>query len=110
MTVANSFPLLAGVSGGVKACIAALVRYAGSGNGIARFELLHLLFLGHFFSGGAGGANQSVCLLSCLSIDESIGRRSLTCILSKPFHVNQQTVAICGCFDIAQLSIVTNPA
>ena len=55
-TVANSFPLLAGVSGGVKACIAALVRYAGSGHGIARFELLHLLFLGRFFAGGVGGA------------------------------------------------------
>ena len=80
-TVANSFPLLAGVSGGVKACIAAMVRYVGSGHGMARFELLHLLFLGHFFAGDVGGANQFVCFLSCLSINESIGRRSLACTL-----------------------------
>ena len=79
-TVTNSFPLLAGVSGSVTACIAALVRYVSSGHGMARFELLHSLFLGRFFTGGVGGAHQSVCFLSCLSINGSIGRRSLTCI------------------------------
>ena len=93
-TVANSFPLLAGVSGGVQACIAVLVRYASSGHGMAKFELSHLLFLGRIFTGGVGGANRSVCLLSCLSINASIGCRSLTCISSKHFHVNQMTVAI----------------
>ena len=80
-TVANNFPLLAGVSGGVKACIATLVRYVGSGYGMARFELSLLLVLECFFSGGVGGAHQSVCFLSHLSIYEGIGRRSLTCIL-----------------------------
>ena len=67
--VANSFPFLAGVSGGVKASIAALVRYVGSGHGMAKFELYHLLFLGRFFAVGVGGAHQSVCFLSRLSID-----------------------------------------
>ena len=57
VTVANSFPLLAGISGGVKACIAALVRYVGTEHGMARFDLLHLLFLGCFFAGGVGGAH-----------------------------------------------------
>ena len=71
-TVTNSFLLLAGVSGGVKACIAALVRYIGSGHGMARFELLHLLFLGHFFAGGVGGAHRFVCLLSRLSTSEVV--------------------------------------
>jgi hypothetical protein len=80
VTVANSFPFLADVSGVFKTCIAALVRYVSSGHGMARFELLHLLFLGRFFAGGVGGVHQSVCFLSCLSINESIGRRSLTCI------------------------------
>ena len=56
-TVANSFPLLAGVSGGVEACIAALVIYVGYGHGMARFVLLHSLFLGRFFAGGVGGAH-----------------------------------------------------
>ena len=51
-TFANSSPLLAGVSGGVKACIAVLVRYANSRHGMVKFELLHLLF-----AGGAGGEN-----------------------------------------------------
>ena len=51
-TVADSFPLLAGVSGGVKACVAALVRYVGSGHDMAMFELSHSLFLGRFFAGG----------------------------------------------------------
>ena len=63
-TVANGFPLLAGVSGGVKACIAVLVRYASSVHGMANFELSYLLFLGRFFAGGVGGANRSVCFLS----------------------------------------------
>ena len=57
MTVANSFPLLAGVSGGVNACIAALVRYVGSKHGMAKFELSHSLFLGRIFAGGVGGAH-----------------------------------------------------
>ena len=74
-TVANSFPLLAGVSGVVKACIAVLVRYASSMHGMAKFDLSRLLLLGRFFAGGAGGANQSVCFLSCLPIDEISGRR-----------------------------------
>ena len=107
VTVANSFPLLAGVSGGVKACIEALVWYVGSEHGMAKFELLHLLFLGQSFAVGVGGAYQSVCFLSCLSIDEIIGCSSLTCISSKPFHVNRRKFAIC---DIARLSTVTNPA
>ena len=93
-TVANGFPLLAGVSGGVTACIAVLVRYASSVHGMENFELSHLLFLGRFFAGGVGGANRSVCFLSCLSIDEIIGRMSLTCISSTTFHVSQQAVAI----------------
>ena len=79
-TVANSFPPLAGVSGGVKACVAALVRYVGSGHDMAMFEMSNLLFLGRFFAGSVGGAHRSVCFLSCLSIGEIIGRRSLTCI------------------------------
>ena len=94
VTVATSFPLLAGVSGGVKACIAVLVRYVSSVQGMAKFELSHLFRLGRFFAGGAGGANRSVCFLSRLSFDEIIGRRSLTCTSSTPFHVNQQTVVI----------------
>ena len=44
--VADSPLFLAGVSGGVKACIAVLVRYASSGHGMAKLELLHLLLLG----------------------------------------------------------------
>jgi hypothetical protein len=94
VTVAASFPLLAGVSGGVKACIAVLVRYASSVHGMAKFELSHLLLLGRFFAGGAGDANRSVCFLSCLPIDEIIGRRSLTCTSSTPFRANQRTVSI----------------
>ena len=65
-TVAIKPPLLTGVSRVSKACIVALVRYVGSGNGMARFVLLHLLFLGRFFAGGVGGAHQSACNLSCL--------------------------------------------
>jgi len=109
-TVANSFPFLAGVSGGVKVCIAVLVRYASSKHGMTKFDLFHLLFLLRIFAGGVGSAHQSVCLLSCLSINESIGCRSLTCISSTPFHVNQRTVAILGCLGIARFLIVTNPA
>ena len=92
--VATSFHLLAGVSGGVKACIVVLVRYASSVHGMEKFELSHLFLLGRFFAGGAGGANQSVCFLSRFSFDEIIGQRSLTCTSSTPFHVNQRTVAI----------------
>ena len=47
-TVANSFPLLDGLSGGVKTCVAVMVRYVNSGHVIAKLELLHLLFLGRF--------------------------------------------------------------
>ena len=78
-TVATSFPLLGGVSGGVEACIAVLVRYASSVNGMAKFDLLHSLLLGSFFAGGAGGSNRSVCFLSRLPSNEIIGLRSLTC-------------------------------
>ena len=56
-TVANSFPLLAGVSGGVKACIVVMVRYASSMHGMAKFKLLNSLVLGCLITGGAGGAN-----------------------------------------------------
>ena len=56
-TVANSFTLLASMSGVVKACIAALVRYVNSGHGMAKFELLHLLFLGRIFIESIGGAH-----------------------------------------------------
>ena len=59
-TVANSSPLLAGVSEGVKACIVALVRYVDSGHGMAKFELSHLWFLRRFFAGGVGGAHRSI--------------------------------------------------
>jgi hypothetical protein len=79
-TVAHSFPPLAGMPGGVEACVDVLVRYVGSGHDMAMFELSYLLFLERFSAGGVGGANQSVCFLSCLSINESIRRRSLTCI------------------------------
>ena len=44
MTVAAGFPLLAGVSGGVKACLAFLVRCASSVHDMAKIELSHLLF------------------------------------------------------------------
>ena len=44
----NGFPLLAGVSGGVKAYIEALVRYVGFRHGMTKFELCHLRFLGRF--------------------------------------------------------------
>ena len=59
----NSFPFLAGVSEGVKTWVAALVRYVGSEHNMAMVEITLSLSL------------------SCLLIDESIGRRSLTCIL-----------------------------
>ena len=93
-TVANGFPPLAGVSGGVKVCVAALVRYVGSGHDMAMFEMLHSLFLGHFLAGSVGGAHRYVCFLSCLSINESIGRRSLTFISQLSFQVNQRIVDI----------------
>jgi hypothetical protein len=44
-TAANSFPLLDGLSGGVKTCVAVMVRYVDSGHVIAKLELLHLLLL-----------------------------------------------------------------
>ncbi len=44
-TVANSLPLLDGLSGGVKTCVAAMVRYVNSRHVIAKLELLHLLLL-----------------------------------------------------------------
>ncbi len=47
-TVANSFPLLDGLSGGVKTCVAVMVRYVNSEHVIAKLELLHLLLLGRF--------------------------------------------------------------
>ena len=80
-TVANSFPFLAGVSGGLKACVAVLVRYVSSRHDMTMFEMLHLLFLGRFFAAIVGDAHQSVCFLSRLLIDESIGHISFTCIL-----------------------------
>ena len=78
--VAITSPSLAGVSGGVKTCVAALVRYVGSGHDMAMLEMPRLLFLGRTFAVSVGDAHQSVCFLSRLSIDESIGSRSLTCI------------------------------
>jgi hypothetical protein len=47
-TVSNSFPLLDGLLGGVKTCVAVMVRYVDSGNVIAKLELLHSLLLGRF--------------------------------------------------------------
>jgi hypothetical protein len=44
---------------------------------------------------GADGEYQSVCFLSCLSIDEIIGRHPLTCILSKTFNINPMTSHDC---------------
>jgi hypothetical protein len=62
-TVATSFPLFAGVSGGVKACI---VRYASSVHGMAKLELSPPLFLYVFSALG-------LCLL--LSIVVVAGRQ-----------------------------------
>ena len=45
-TVANSFPLLDGLSGVVKTCVEVMVRYVDSRHVIAKLELLHLLLLG----------------------------------------------------------------
>ena len=46
--VANSFPLFVDLSGGVKTCVAVMVRYVDSGHVIAKLEVLHLLLLGLF--------------------------------------------------------------
>ena len=40
-TVSNSFPLLDGLLGGVKTCVAVMVRYVDSGHVISKLELLH---------------------------------------------------------------------
>ena len=47
-TVSNSFPILDGLLGGVKTCVAVMVRYVDSGHVISKLELLHLLRLGCF--------------------------------------------------------------
>ncbi len=47
-SVSNIFPLLDGLSGGVKTCVAVMVRYVNSEHVIAKLELLHLLLLGRF--------------------------------------------------------------
>jgi len=39
------FPLFAGVSVGVKACVTVLIGYASTLRGVAKLELLSLLFL-----------------------------------------------------------------
>ena len=39
------FPLFAGMSVGLKACVTVLIRYSSSLHGMAKLELLSLLFL-----------------------------------------------------------------
>ena len=60
-TVANSFPPLAGVPGGVEACVDVLVRYVGSGHNMAMCELSYSLFLERFSAGGVGGVYFQLC-------------------------------------------------
>jgi hypothetical protein len=48
---------LAGVSGGLKTCVAALVRYDGSGHDMAMLEMPRSLFLGRAFAVSVGGAH-----------------------------------------------------
>ena len=47
-TVFKSFPLLDGLLGGVKTCVAVMVRYFDFRHVISKLELLHLLLLGRF--------------------------------------------------------------
>ena len=57
-------------------------------------------------TGGADGAYQYVCFLSCLSIGEITDRRPLTCILSNLFNINRRAVVICGIIRLPAFTVV----